>query len=96
MKYKILDNYNRRGERIWITLELSDFGTRVTDDGEDYTKSYVSIGFDLTDSQFTYIDDNIVMNDTYPVPEELDRKFILELIKSSSVAQKALKQLKSK
>ncbi|MFK3936645.1 hypothetical protein ACI2JA_03895 [Alkalihalobacillus sp. NPDC078783] len=96
MKYKVLDNYNRRGKRIWIALELSDFGVMHTNDGEDYTESYVSIGFELIDGKFTYIDEDIVMNDTYPVSEELDREHILEILNSSTVAQKALKQIKSK
>lgn len=94
LNYHILDKYNRRGKKIWVTIEISGFGTLKRDDIE-YDKSYAWVAFLYDGEKFNLLKETLSTHINYPIPESLDLTKIEELVNQSKVAEKVRKLIKS-
>lgn len=94
MQYQILENYHRRGKKVWVTIKVSDFGTLTNKQGIEYDESYIWATLIYKDDKFNLLTDTVRSHDSYPIAEDLDLCSIERLVNESELEKKVLKIIK--
>lgn len=90
MDYTIMEDYHRKGKKVWITVKITGFGVLFNRDGESYEKSFAWAEMKCDEGKFSVNNESVRVHEEYPVPERIDSLIIEKIFNESKIAKKIL------